>query len=85
MVNSTNPRLEDLIAVCKRVLIARCTDEQFKSIGEILKKRSNLLRGMHSLLTKGVGGGGPKPIQPYASTYGQKYASAYTAYQPPAL
>jgi hypothetical protein len=40
MVNCTNPRLEDLIAIYKRVLIARYTDEQYKSIGEVLKKRS---------------------------------------------
>jgi hypothetical protein len=32
MVNCTNPRLEDLIAIFKRVLIARYTEEQFKSI-----------------------------------------------------
>jgi hypothetical protein len=40
---------------------------------------------MHPSSTKGVDGGGPTPIQPYASTYGQAYAGAYTAYQPPAL
>jgi hypothetical protein len=85
MVNCTNPRLEDLITICKRVLIARYIDEEYKSIGEILKKRSKLLRGMHSSSTKGVVSGGPTPIQPYASKYGQKYAGAYTAYQPPAL
>jgi hypothetical protein len=40
---------------------------------------------MHPSSTKGVGGGGPTPIQPYASTYGQNYAGAYSAFQPPAL
>jgi hypothetical protein len=74
MVNCTNPRLEDLIAIYKQVFIAHYTEEQFKSIGEILKKRSKLLRGMHPSSTKGVGGGGPPPIQPYAS---QKYSGAY--------
>jgi hypothetical protein len=42
-------------------------------------------RGMHPSSTKGVGGGGPTLIQPYASTYGQKFSGAYAAYQPPAL
>jgi hypothetical protein len=40
---------------------------------------------MHPSSIKGLDGGGPTPIQPYASTYGQKYAGAYTVYQPPAL
>jgi hypothetical protein len=40
---------------------------------------------MHPSSIKGVGGGGPTPIQPYASTYGQKYAGVDTVYHQPAL